>query len=249
MDYKNKTVIVTGGAQGIGKAIAQGYCGKAANVIIADINEEKGAALQEEMRKQGYNATFLKVDISRESQVKYMVAEAIRIYDTIDVLINNAAISFNQEDPLSMSMEVWNKIIGINLTGTFLCSKHCGTVMKLQGKGSIINIASTRGLMSEANTEAYTASKGGVLSLTHGMAVSLGKYGIRVNAVSPGWIECNSYQELRQADHQQHPIGRVGRPEDIASLCLYLTSEAATFITGANMVVDGGMTVKMIYEE
>lgn len=248
MNYHNKTIIVTGAAQGIGRSVALAYGAKGGRMVIADINEIKGALLQAEMTELGYNATFIKVDISKESEVKYMVAEALRVYNTIDVLINNAAISFHQEDPLTMPLDTWNRIIGINLTGTFLCSRHCGTVMKLQEKGNIVNMASTRGLMSEAHTEAYTASKGGILALTHGLAVSLGKYGIRVNAISPGWIECGDYQKLKATDHKQHPAGRVGKADDIASLCLYLTSEDASFITGANMVVDGGMTIKMIYE-
>lgn len=247
VNYQEKTIVVTGAAQGIGRSIALAYGAKGGRVIIGDINEAGGISLQEEMLQKGYTASFIKADIAKESEVKYMVAETLRMYDAIDILINNAAISFHREDPLTMPLETWNKIIGINLTGAFLCSKHCGTVMKLQGKGNIINIASTRGLMSEAFTEAYSASKGGILALTHSMAVSLGQYGIRVNSISPGWIECEKYSELRDSDHKQHPAGRVGKPEDIAGLCLYVTSEEASFITGTNIVVDGGMTVKMQY--
>ncbi len=249
MDYQNKTIVVTGAAQGIGAEIARSYAEGGGRVIIADIKEREGRLLEEEIRGKGYIASFIKTDVAREPEVKYMVAEALRLYDSIDILINNAAISYHQEDLLTMQLETWNKIIGINLTGVFLCSKHCGTVMKLQEKGCIINLASTRAMMSEANTEAYSASKGGILALTHALAVSLGGYNIRVNAISPGWIECGSYEAIKPSDHNQHPVGRVGRPRDIAGLCLYLTSEAASFITGANMVVDGGMTVKMIYQE
>jgi len=248
MTYLDKRLVVTGAGEGIGKSIAMAYGKTGARVILAEINEETGKKVEAEMRDLGYEATFIKTDVSKESDVKYMVSETIRLYEGIDVLINNAAISFYQESPLEMSLETWNRIIGINLTGNFLCTKHCGTIMKLQKSGNIINIASTRAFMSEAFTEAYTASKGGIISLTHGLAVSLGQYGIRVNSISPGWIELGDYGELRPVDHQQHPVGRVGKPEDVAKLCLYLTSPEASFITGSNFTVDGGMTKKMIYE-
>ncbi|WP_026478931.1 glucose 1-dehydrogenase [Alkaliphilus transvaalensis] len=248
MSYQNKRVVVTGGGQGIGRSIALEYGKAGANVIIAEVNEAMGSKLENEMRSLGYKATFIKTDIAKESDVKYMVSEAIRLYEGIDILINNAAVSYGQKDPLEIGLEEWNRVISVNLTGAFLCTKHCGTIMKLQGGGSIINIASTRALMSEAYTEAYTASKGGIISLTHGLAISLGQYGIRVNSISPGWIECGDYQKLRKIDHLQHPTGRVGKPTDIAKLCLYLTSKEAAFITGSNFTVDGGMTKKMIYE-
>ncbi|MBM7615437.1 SDR family oxidoreductase [Alkaliphilus hydrothermalis] len=248
MTYLEERVVVTGAGQGIGRSIAMAYGKLGAKVVIAEVNEATGGKVEEDMRSLGYDATFIKTDVSKESDVKYMVSETIRLYEGIDTLINNAAISFYEENPLEMSLETWNKIIGINLTGSFLCAKHCGTIMKLQKRGNIINIASTRAFMSEAFTEAYTASKGGVIALTHGLAVSLGQYGIRVNSISPGWIDLRDYEDLRPVDHQQHPVGRVGKPEDVASLCLYLTSPEAAFITGSNFTVDGGMTKKMIYE-
>lgn len=248
MAYQGKTIVVTGGAQGIGREIAWAYGKMGGSIIIADINRELGNKLQGEMEEAHIKASFLYTDVAKESDVKYMVAETLRLYNKIDILINNAAISYYSEDPLEMSLEKWNRIIGVNLTGTYLCSKHCSRAMKLQGGGNIINMASTRAFMSEAHTEAYSASKGGILSLTHALAISLGKYGIRVNAISPGWIENQHYEQLRPIDHEQHPVGRVGRPGDVAKLCLYLTSGEAAFITGQNFTVDGGMTKKMIYE-
>ncbi|GAB6086375.1 glucose 1-dehydrogenase [Alkaliphilus crotonatoxidans] len=248
MAYQGKTIVVTGGAQGIGREIAWAYGKMGGSIIIADINRELGNKLQGEMEEAHIKASFLYTDVAKESDVKYMVAETLRLYNKIDILINNAAISYYSEDPLEMSLEKWNRIIGVNLTGTYLCSKHCSRAMKLQGGGNIINMASTRAFMSEAHTEAYSASKGGILSLTHALAISLGKYGIRVNAISPGWIENQHYEQLRPIDHEQHPVGRVGRPGDVAKLCLYLSSDEAAFITGQNFTVDGGMTKKMIYE-
>jgi NAD(P)-dependent dehydrogenase (short-subunit alcohol dehydrogenase family) len=154
-----------------------------------------------------------------------------------------------------LSTEEWNRVIATNLQSVYLVTRY---LLPLMPRGaSIINIASTRALMSEPNTEAYSASKGGILALTHAMAISLAPRGIRVNAISPGWIETSNWKKrsirkeplLRDIDHLQHPAGRVGKPEDIAYACLFLSSEEASFITGVNLVVDGGMTVKMIYAE
>ena len=145
----------------------------------------------------------------------------------------------------------------MNLRGAFLCSQDIARRMiKLGSGGAIINIASTRAFMSEPGTEAYTASKGGIVALTHGMAISLGPCGIRVNCISPGWIETRDWQYSARAqtpghserDRLQHPVGRVGNPDDIAEACMFL-SESAGFMTGQNIIIDGGMTKKMIYEE
>jgi NAD(P)-dependent dehydrogenase (short-subunit alcohol dehydrogenase family) len=139
-------------------------------------------------------------------------------------------------------LQAWNRRIAVNLTGVFLMTKHCTPHLR-RAKGSIVNIGSTRALQSEPNTEAYTASKGGVVALTHALAMSLGPQ-VRVNCISPGWI---AKRKLRKKDHAQHPVGRAGRPEDIGEMVAFLISDAAGFITGQNFVVDGGMTRKMIY--
>jgi NAD(P)-dependent dehydrogenase (short-subunit alcohol dehydrogenase family) len=191
-------------------------------------------------------------DVSDESEVKAVVRETVASFRRVDALINNAGIFINK--PLAnLSLEDWNRVLGINLTGTFLCAKYSAPHLA-KTKGTIINIASTRALMSEPDTEAYSASKGGVVSLTHSLALSLGP-DVRVNCISPGWIDVSGWKKrgasrsvkLSEMDHKQHPAGRVGRPEDIASMAAYLISNEAGFITGANFVVDGGMTRKMIY--
>ena len=143
-----------------------------------------------------------------------------------------------------LALREWNRRIGTNLTAAFLMTKHAATLLRRSG-GAIVNIASTRALQSEPDTEAYAASKGGLVGLTHALAMSLGPE-VRVNCVSPGWI---AHTPVRKKDHAQHPVGRVGRDQDIAALVAYLISDAAGFITGQNFVVDGGMTKKMIYEE
>ncbi len=151
-----------------------------------------------------------------------------------------------------LSLDSWNRLLSVNLTGAFLVSRVCIPLLRESG-GAIVNIASTRALQSEVNTEAYAASKGGLVALTHAMAVSLGPE-IRVNAVSPGWIDTRDQalqrsDPLRLIDHEQHAVGRVGQPEDIGELVAFLLSPAASFITGQNMVADGGMSRQMIYRE
>jgi NAD(P)-dependent dehydrogenase (short-subunit alcohol dehydrogenase family) len=173
-----------------------------------------------------------------------------------DVLVNNAGIG-HTAPVLDLTAGDFDRVIAVNLRGAFLCSQACARQMIARGKsGAIVNIASTRALMSEPDTEAYAASKGGIVALTHAMAISLGPKKIRVNCISPGWIEVADWQftpraktpQHSQADREQHPVGRVGRPEDIAEACFFL-AEHAGFMTGQNLVVDGGMTVKMIYAE
>ena len=247
---KSKRVIVTGGGQGIGKCIAKTFLENGAKVIIADNDGEAGRETAEEIK----GLHFINADVSSEEDAKKTINETVRLHNGIDILINNAGIGISA--PLS-SLELleWEKVIKVNLTGTFLFSKYCAPYLKETG-GSIINISSTRGLMSEADTEAYSASKGGITALTHAMAVSLGPR-VRVNAISPGWIEVSEWKKKAQRekpghskdDKKQHPVGRVGKPEDIAEMALYLASEKASFITGQNFIIDGGMTKKMIYAE
>lgn len=147
-----------------------------------------------------------------------------------------------------MTLIEWDEIINTNLRSVFIFSREAAKVMKINNGGSIVNISSTRTLMSEPGSEAYAASKGGIISLTHAMAASLSDSNIRVNCISPGWIETGDYQQLRKADHDQHFSKRIGTPDDIAKACLFLTLEDNDFINGINLVVDGGMTKKMIYE-
>jgi NAD(P)-dependent dehydrogenase (short-subunit alcohol dehydrogenase family) len=195
---------------------------------------------------------FIQTDVSSEEQVAKLVEQTAHRFGRIDALINNAGISIGK--PLEcLSLEEWNRVLGVNLTGAFLCAKHASPHLRKQG-GCIINIASTRAFMSEADTEAYSASKGGIAALTHALAISLGP-SIRVNCISPGWIETGPWKkssrtsaaELSEEDHLQHPAGRVGSAEDISSLVLYLVSPEASFLTGSNIIADGGMTRKMIY--
>jgi len=252
MSHKGLVAIVTGGSSGIGKATCQYLLNRGYRVAIADVNKENNGLFQSELKKneQVDSGAFLvlDVDVSNESQVKDMIESTVVNFGQLDVLVNNAAIS----DPYlasleEMKFEDWNRVMSVNLNSLFLCSKYAIPHLK-QTKGTIINIASTRALMSEPNSEAYSTSKGGVLAFTHSLANSIGpRYGIRVNAISPGWIDTTGGSTLRDIDHSQHLVGRVGTPDDISHTIEYLIG--AQFVTGQNIVVDGGMTKKMIYHE
>ena len=251
-----KVLTVTGGGQGIGRAVAFHFARAGYAVSIADIEEDAGRESLRKVNELGAKGMFVRTEISCQEEVKEWMGLTARNLGCPDVLINNAGIGRNAPF-LQLSAHDFDRVIAVNLRGTFLCSQEAARQMVHRGQGGVIvNIASTRAFMSEPGTEAYTASKGGIVSLTHGMAVSLGPYGIRVNCVSPGWIETRDWQYTDRAqkpvhseqDRLQHPVGRVGRPEDIAEACLFL-SELAGFMTGQNLIIDGGMTIKMIYEE
>ena len=251
-----KVVAITGGAQGIGRGIAFGFAEAGYAISLADPDVDAGNEALAKVLERGAKAIFVETDIANESHVRRWLDLTVQELGCPDVVINNAGISRNRPF-LELSADDFDRVIAVNLRGTFLSAQLAARLMVERGHGgAIINIASTRAFMSEAGTEAYTASKGGIVALTHAMAISLGPHGIRVNAVSPGWIETRDWQFTPRAetptqserDRLQHPVGRVGTPEDIAKACLFL-AEHADFMTGQNIIVDGGMTVKMIYED
>ncbi|HHV62675.1 MAG TPA: glucose 1-dehydrogenase [Firmicutes bacterium] len=254
MKLENKVAIVTGGGQGIGRAISGAFCREGAAVVIAEVDEEAGEEAASEIARAGGRCIFIRTDVSDEDSVKNMITAARAAFGGLHILCNNAGI-FDGGSIYTTDMATWDRVIAVNLRGAYMCAKYAAPVMRDGGGGVIINIASTRALMSEPDTEPYSASKGGILALTHALAISLGRDGIRVNAISPGWIDVTGWKKksarrpavLTPQDHAQHPVGRVGRPEDVARACVFLASDDAGFITGANLVVDGGMTVKMIY--
>lgn len=232
--FQGKVVIVTGAAQGIGRAIAAAYCSKGATVIAADITEIAEDTVH-----------FIRTDVRKETDIQSLMAQAAEEYGKIDILVNNAG-KFIVKPPAELDLEVWDDILNTNLRSVFLCSREAAKYMQ---EGAIVSLASTRAFQSEPYTEAYAASKGGIVALTHALARSFAKKNITVNCISPGWIETGDYEELREIDHAQHLSNRVGKPEDIARACLYLTHHENNFITGTNLTVDGGMSKKMIYEE
>jgi NAD(P)-dependent dehydrogenase (short-subunit alcohol dehydrogenase family) len=247
MGFLNKTAIITGAANGIGRGIALLYAEKGANVVIADIDSAAGEQTAAGIKEQGGNAIFVLTDVRLESDIIRLMEAANQTFGHIDILINNTGISVFKS-LFDLTTEDWDNIINTNLRSVFLGSREAAKYMRHNNEGgSIVNIASTRALMSEPNSEAYAASKGGIAALTHALAASLSEFGITVNAILPGWIETGDYEKLRNIDHEQHLSKRVGKPDDIARACLYLTAKENNFITGINLVVDGGMTRKMIY--
>jgi NAD(P)-dependent dehydrogenase (short-subunit alcohol dehydrogenase family) len=236
---QDRVAIVTGAGRGIGAAVAKHLAGGGWRVMAADIDPAAVAATAAATGGPG-----LACDVGEESGVDLLVAEAVRQCGRIDAIVSNAGINAN--GPLHRTTtQAWNRVLAVNLTATFLLARTAEAELRKR-RGSMVTIASTRAHMSEPDTLAYSASKGGLLALTHALALSLAP-DVRVNCVSPGWIDTGKSGTLRDIDHAQHPSGRVGRPEDIAEAVGFLVSEAAGFVTGAEFIIDGGMTRKMIY--
>jgi NAD(P)-dependent dehydrogenase (short-subunit alcohol dehydrogenase family) len=237
-ERKGLSVIVTGAAHGIGAAVARGLAALGWHVVAADIDGDAVGAVAAEV-----GGVAAVCDVGSEAEVDRLAALARTHFGRIDAIVSNAGIAKFQ--PLEeTSLDDWNRVLATNLTAAFLLAKAAQRDLR-QARGSMVIIASTRAHMSEPGTLAYSASKGGLVALTHALAVTLAP--VRVNCISPGWIDTGRQGRLKPADHAQHPVGRVGRPEDVAASAAYLLSTEAEFVTGAELVVDGGMTRKMIY--
>jgi NAD(P)-dependent dehydrogenase (short-subunit alcohol dehydrogenase family) len=243
---KAPVALVTGAARGIGRAIALRLLNDGYRVGVVDLT---GSGLKRAYAAQARRVVLIEGDVADEATASRAVKAVADKFGRLDALVSNAGIMVRK--PLrTLALAEWRKVLDTNLTAAFLFARAAEKPLRA-AHGAIVTIASTRVLMSESDTESYSASKGGLVALTHALAVSLGP-DVRVNCVSPGWIVARREEEqaLRRKDHLQHPAGRVGRPEDIAEMIAFLLDgERSGFVTGANFVVDGGMTRKMIYEE
>jgi len=250
MRLVDKVAIITGSAGGMGKVAAEMFASEGACVVVTDIAEKEGEETTHAIRDNGGQAIFVKANVANEAEVKYMVDATIDAFGRVDVLYNNAGIMPTEDGSVTETSEAtWDKVLDINLKSAFLCGKYAIPHMLKQGKGSIINVASFVAFMGcSVAQDAYTASKGGMLSLTKSFAIQYCKHGIRCNAICPGPIETPLLRSLWTSEEARNlrlnriPLGRFGEPKDIVYMALYLASDESAWITGAWLMVDGGIS-------
>jgi len=251
MRLKGKVAIITGSSKGIGKGCAQVFAGEGAAVVIVSRTEAPGLAMAKKIQDEGGQAVYIQTDVSQSEQVQNMIKRTVEEFGRLDVLINNAGyhISKNVEET---SEEEWDFIIKTNLKSVFLCSKYAIPHLR-KTQGHIINMSSMVGLVGQSNAGAYSATKGGIIAMTKGMALDFAKDGIRVNCICPGWIRTPLVDDwfTQQPDEQKareyinsvHPLGRIGTIEECGRIALFLATEDSSFITGSILTVDGGVTL------
>jgi NAD(P)-dependent dehydrogenase (short-subunit alcohol dehydrogenase family) len=241
---KNKTVIITGAASGIGKAAAELFATKGANVVVSDIQESEGAKVVKDINAKGGIASFFKTDVSKPEEMEALVNFALKAYGKLDIAINNAGIGGELNPIAEMSIEGWQKVISVNLNSLFYGMKYQIKAMLKNGSGSIVNISSILGSVGFAGSAGYASAKHGVVGLTQTAALEYSAQNIRVNAVGPGFIETPLLSvldgEMKKQLAALHPIGRIGKSEEVAELIFWLASEKASFVTGSYYPVDGG---------
>ena len=242
--FENKVVIVTGASSGIGLATAKAFAREGAKVVISDINEQAGEETVKDIINENGEATFIKCDVSSEEDVKNLVDSTIKKYGRLDCAYNNAGIEGTPNSTTECSVSNWDKTINTNLKGVWLCMKYEIPAMLKNGKGSIVNCSSIAGLVGFETIPAYVASKHGVIGLTETASLEFAKQNIRVNAVCPGVIHTPMLERFTQGDEeqmaQQDPMGRVGKPEEIADSVLWLCSDKSSYVTGQAIAIDGG---------
>ena len=252
---EGKTAVVTGGSHGIGRASCIGLAKEGAKVAVTDIQDEDGRMVVAEIRDFGGSAEYWHLDTSLEKDVGDVFSNVFDKFGSIDILVNNAGISGTNELTHEISKEEWDKVISVNVSGVFFCTKHAIPFMKKSGKGSIINMSSIYGIVGAADLPPYHASKGAIRLMTKNDALMYAKDNIRVNSIHPGFIWTPLVEQLAEDSPQaveeyraqldsRHPIGHVGEPDDIAYGVIYLASEEAKFVTGSELVIDGGYTAQ-----
>jgi NAD(P)-dependent dehydrogenase (short-subunit alcohol dehydrogenase family) len=249
MRLKGKVAIVTGAASGIGRAIAELFAQEGASVVVADINDEGGRETAKRIEDRGGVGLFLHTDVAISEDARSMVEGTLRSFHGIHVLVNNAAYLRDFKPAVDTTEEEWDRSMGVTLKSVFLCSKWTLPHMIQARGGSIINIASVGGLVGFASYAAYCSAKGGVIQLTKSLAIDYGRYNIRVNAICPGPIDTPTTPEgqderLHQWQRDMTALGRTASPEEVAYPALFLASDESSFVTGSNLVVDGGWVVR-----
>ena len=254
MEFEGKVAVITGAGMGMGKAIAIAFAEEGASIVVVDVNIDTGQETVKTIQNKGGRAIFIQADVSNASDAQQIAVDTISSFERIDVLVNNAGIQ-HYGSVIETTEEEWDQVLGVNLKSIFLCSKYCIPEIQKQGSGSVINIASVQGIASQKRVCPYSASKGGAISLTRNMAIDFAADNIRVNCVCPGSIDTpllraaaeltgNSQQAIQEwAD--AHVLKRVGQPEEVAQVVLFLASNKASFITGAAYVVDGGLITQL----
>jgi NAD(P)-dependent dehydrogenase (short-subunit alcohol dehydrogenase family) len=249
-----KAVLITGAASGIGRATALEAHAEGARLLLADLRDEQGEALAREIAQDGGSAAYARCDVTDEAQVEALVAQAVRDLGRLDGAFNCAGILGALGNVGDTALEDWRRIIGVDLDGVFLCTKHELRAMAAQGSGSILNMASAAGLIGWPAAAGYVAAKHGVVGLSKSAALEYAQQGIRVNAMCPSYVmtpmvekdlfedALGNDRDLIEAARANHPIGRFGRPDEIAAACVWLLSDKASFVTGTAMSVDGGYT-------
>lgn len=246
MTLKGKVAIVTGASSGIGKSVAQLYAREGAAVVLSDLNQEAGEKVVAEIRAAGGEATFVAANVAEPADCERTVKAALERYDRLDCACNNAGIAGESNPTADMSIEGWQKVIAVNLSSVFYGMKYQIPAMLKSGGGSIVNVASILGQVGFANSSGYVAAKHGVVGLSKNAALEYAPKNVRVNSIGPGFIHTpliHALEENREANEMLislHPMGRLGRPEEVAELAVWLSSEKASFVTGAYYAVDGG---------
>jgi len=258
MDWTGQVCVVTGAGIGIGLGIAEVFAEAGCEVVIGEVNRERGQAAAGDLQRRYGRGLFVSADVSQDAECRHLIDETIKAYGRIDTLINNAGVNF-VKPTLEMTVDDWDRVVNVDLRGTFLCSRYALEHMVKARRGSIINIASVHTKATLGGAAPYAASKGGVAQMTASMAIEFAPFGIRINALSPGLIDTLIWQQIQAvaADQDaviQHwmdniPLGRVGTPREMGQVALFLASDEAAYVTGANLLADGGMTALLINKE
>jgi NAD(P)-dependent dehydrogenase (short-subunit alcohol dehydrogenase family) len=253
MRLENKVAVVTGGAQGIGQAVVEKFVAEGAKVALLDIDEPRGRATAMALGAEERGVSFFRCDITREAEVAAAVAGTIEAFGKLDILVNNAGVN-TYFDATTMTDDEWDEVFAVDLKGAWLCCKYALPHMRAQGAGSIVNIASIHAFMTTYDMFPYAAAKAGMVGMTRSLALDFGKHQIRVNAICPGWVRTQLVEEwlTRQPEGMaaerrvldQQPLGRMATPMEIANFVAFVASDEASFMTGAALLIDGGLSAR-----